>query len=204
MVLSRLRDVENPDPKLEQYRTPSDIVAHVLYKALDEGDIEGRSVMELGCGPAPFAIGALILGARPVHAVDIDPRAIEVARSNMDSVISSGLVDSGREIDLITGDISDDGLELPIVNTIIMNPPFGSQKRKADRPFIRAAAKHAGSIYSIHNGNTLPFLEKEWKRNGGNIVYSEHRSIQIPHRFHFHTKERSSADIVMIKVEIHI
>jgi putative methylase len=202
MLLSRFSDFEDPRPELEQYLTPSALVADILFTALSEGDIQGRSVMELGCGPAPFAIGSLILGASEVHAVDIDPRAVEIAEANLQMVIGSDLLGESSRLDIITGDVSNDDLGLPRVDTIIMNPPFGSQNRKADRPFIKAAAGHAGSIYSIHNGATIPFLEKEWNRHGGRITHMERRSLEIPHRFSFHTREMSLTDIVILRVII--
>jgi len=202
MLLSRMKDIDDPDPSLEQYRTPSDLVVDILLRALSDGDIKGRSVMELGCGFAPFAIGAMILGASSVHAVDIDPRAIEKARENLALISRSALPDHGNRIELICADVSEEEPYLPMVDTILMNPPFGSQKKNADRPFIKAAALHAGSIYSIHQGSTLPFLKKEWERFGGEIVHSEFRSITIPHRFHFHNRESLSARVVVIKVRV--
>jgi putative methylase len=202
IVLSKFSDLDNPRPDLEQYLTPSYLAVDILFKALSEGDIQGRSVMELGCGPAPFAIGALILGASQVHAVDIDPMALEKAGVNLQMVIGAGLLDGGSSIHMIEGDISDVNLELPVVDTIIMNPPFGSQKRMADRPFIKAASDHAATVYSIHNGATVPFLEREWKKHGGRMDILERTSIEIPHRFRFHTRERSRAEVVVLKIII--
>ncbi len=42
----------------------------------------GRSVLDLGCGSGILAIGARMLGAGRVLAIDIDPLAVEVAKEN--------------------------------------------------------------------------------------------------------------------------
>ncbi len=46
------------------------------------GKLEGKRVLDLGCGTGILAIAAALLGAQPVVAVDIDPRAVEVTREN--------------------------------------------------------------------------------------------------------------------------
>ncbi len=43
-----------------------------------------RIVLDLGTGSGILAIAATFLGARAVHACDVDPVAIEVARENLD------------------------------------------------------------------------------------------------------------------------
>jgi ribosomal protein L11 methyltransferase len=43
-----------------------------------------RIVLDLGTGSGILAIAANFLGARAVHACDVDPVAIEVARENLD------------------------------------------------------------------------------------------------------------------------
>jgi len=45
-------------------------------------DLEGRAVLDWGCGSGVLAISALALGAERALGVDIDPQALEAARSN--------------------------------------------------------------------------------------------------------------------------
>jgi ribosomal protein L11 methyltransferase len=51
---------------------------------LDGMDLEGRSVIDYGCGSGILAIAALKLGAAHALAVDIDPQAIIATRENAD------------------------------------------------------------------------------------------------------------------------
>ncbi len=45
-------------------------------------DLTGRPVADVGCGSGILAVGACLMGADPVEAVDIDPIAVEVAKEN--------------------------------------------------------------------------------------------------------------------------
>jgi len=44
--------------------------------------IEGSKVVDIGCGSGILSVGACLLGARKVLAIDIDPIAVEVAKEN--------------------------------------------------------------------------------------------------------------------------
>src|SRR3989344_2046606 len=80
--LTKLATFENPKVKLEQYQTEAEIAAQVIWKAFLNGDIEGKSCIDLGCGTGILGIGALILGARKVTFVDIDLEALKKAEEN--------------------------------------------------------------------------------------------------------------------------
>jgi 2-polyprenyl-6-hydroxyphenyl methylase/3-demethylubiquinone-9 3-methyltransferase len=47
------------------------------------GDIAGRTFLDLGCGSGLHSVAALRLGASSVHAIDYDPRCVEVARATL-------------------------------------------------------------------------------------------------------------------------
>ena len=49
---------------------------------LEEADVQGRQILDIGCGSGVLSIGAILLGAKEVVAVDIDPLAIEVTKEN--------------------------------------------------------------------------------------------------------------------------
>ena len=66
MLLEEFETFKNPDPALEQYMTPPVVAARLLFHAYMKGDIEGRSVLDLGCGTGILACGAALLGAKEV------------------------------------------------------------------------------------------------------------------------------------------
>ena len=45
-------------------------------------ELDGRRVADVGCGSGILAVGACMMGADPVVAIDIDPIAVEVAKEN--------------------------------------------------------------------------------------------------------------------------
>lgn len=59
----------------------------MVYTAEFEfGDIEGRNVLDLGCGTGMLGIAAGILGAGNVVGLDIDPGALSAASENAEAM----------------------------------------------------------------------------------------------------------------------
>uniref|UniRef100_A0A7S1KTT1 Methyltransferase domain-containing protein n=1 Tax=Percolomonas cosmopolitus TaxID=63605 RepID=A0A7S1KTT1_9EUKA len=102
-----LKDVEpfrRPKIKLEQYCTGAHIAAHMLTAAQDQyGDIEGKTVLDLGCGTGMLTAAAVMKGADLVVGVDVDEDAIEQARENAEKV------ETNEESKFVNMDIEDFG-----------------------------------------------------------------------------------------------
>src|SRR5712664_2336652 len=83
--LGRLKILEKPNLKLEQYPVSSEAASELLYMAgFEHKDLDGR-VIDLGTGTGRLAIGAALMGARKVVGVDTDERAITLAKQNADT-----------------------------------------------------------------------------------------------------------------------
>ena len=187
--LQSLGVFNEPDPSLEQYPTPSVMASDILFMAYIEGDISGRTVNDLGCGTGIFAIGASLLGG-DAAGFDVSPEAVDIARANAGRL--------GADVGFTVCDIS--GVTRK-ADTTIMNPPFGSQKRNADRPFLDKAMELSDSVYSIHMETTFPFLQKYVRERGKEIVYHKRYKYQIPHTFSFHSKREHDVDVVMVVIK---
>ena len=183
--VSRFND---PDPSLEQYPTPSVIASDMLFMAYANGDISERTVNDLGCGTGMFSIGAWLLGGN-VAGFDISEGAVVTAEENAKKF--------NADIEFKVCDVSE--VER-ISDTTIMNPPFGSQNRHADRPFLEKAMELSGTVYSLHMQRTFPFLEEYIKEKGREICFHKTYKYQIPHTFSFHTKNEHNIDLVMIVI----
>jgi putative methylase len=190
MTLQRIAGFSRPRAALEQYQTPAPLAARLLYHALMKGDIEGKSVCDLGSGSGVLAIGAALLGAGSVKGVDCDPEAVDAARAN------AVRLDTG--VEFIVADVQDAALPgiLDSCDTVIMNPPFGAQKAHADRPFIDLALSIAPVTYSIFNAGSTQFIET-YTKGRAEIDERVGGVFPIKRTFAFHTQ-----DVQEIGVEI--
>jgi len=89
LILSKLKDFESYDVELEQYSTPSEISAEVLWTACLNADIENKVILDAACGPGYFGIGALLLGAKKVYFVDIDEKILKIVKENINNIKKS-------------------------------------------------------------------------------------------------------------------
>lgn len=70
------------------------------------------SLLDVGCGSGAVAIAAVRLGFAPVHAVDVDPVAIEVTRANarandveVEAAVADALADALPWVDLAVANV---------------------------------------------------------------------------------------------------
>ncbi len=188
MLLERVRSHPSPTPALEQYFTPASIAADVLFRAHVRGDLGGKSVVDLGCGTGVFAIGAALLGAKRVVGVDVDPVAIETARENAFSL--------GVEVEWVVADVREVVGEF---DTVFMNPPFGAQRRGADRPFFGTMARTGRTGYVITPVETLDFVEGFIGSLGFETETLARYDFPIPHMFSFHRSEKKIYPVVLLR-----
>lgn len=189
MILQSLSPISSPRPDLEQYSTPAVIAADLLFDALARGDLEGRKVLDLGCGTGPLGIGAALLGAEQVIGFDKDPSALEQARMNAGK--------AGVEVDFRQAEIVDVEEQ---ANTVIMNPPFGAQRKGADRPFLTAAMRCAPVIYSLHMSSTEDFVQRYVRKSGFTATPLKRYKFGIPYMFEFHSKAKKEVDVTLFYI----
>src|SRR3989442_2599006 len=83
--LDKLRILESPNLKLEQYPVSSEVASELLYMAgFEHNDLDGR-VLDLGTGTGRLAIGATLMVAEQDAGVDEDKRALALARANSEA-----------------------------------------------------------------------------------------------------------------------
>ncbi len=181
-----------PKPDLEQYSTPADIAADILFQAFVSGDIYGRKIADFGCGTGIFSLGAAYLGAEKVYAFDIDQSALDKA------VEIAETWDMDGKIEFSCMDISEFRED---VDTVLMNPPFGSQKKGADLPFLEKAFEHSQKIYSLHNENTTEFLRRYVQDHPFRIRWEKRYMFEMDNIFEFHTKIKKEIEIILLVME---
>ena len=64
------------------FGTGSHATTQLCLESVEAHTVPGRNVLDLGCGSGILSIAALCLGASRARAVDIDPKAVDVAYEN--------------------------------------------------------------------------------------------------------------------------
>jgi len=187
---SYLEDVDtftNPKIQLEQYATSPHIAACMLYTAQTSyGDIENKVVVDFGCGCGILSIGAKLLGAELVIAVDVDAEALAIAKKNIDELELTG-------IDLIQCDVDTFRFSRQ-VDTVMMNPPFGTKMKGIDLVFVKRGLEvSAGSVYSLHKTATRGHIIKKVNDWGVKMQVLANLRYNLPQSYKFHKK--STVDI---------
>ncbi len=199
-VLIRKRDLAiklqqvspHPDPKvaLEQYTIPAGLAASILFEACYiYDDIENKSVVDLGTGTGRLALGASILGAEYVVGVDLDMPSLGVALRHAKLL--------GLRPDWIHGDIE---CLRGRVNTVLMNPPFGTRQPHADIHFLQVALALGATVYSIHKSATRRYLIR-WLHGRADLTERILSArMEIPHQFSFHRKQRHQVEVDVFRI----
>jgi len=194
-AISEIETHPTPKAYLEQYTISSRVAAEILFIATYVyDDIIDKTVADLGCGTGRLAIGAALLGARETFGVDVDKVAVNVAgknaeRRNMKQKTHWIIAD----IDVMQGTF----------DTVLQNPPFGVQRRRADRKFIRKSLELGRRIYSLHKGGerNREFIKRFIERHGGRVTGIFPMKMDIPRLFKFHTKRKHSVQVDLYQIE---
>jgi putative methylase len=188
---------EDPRAPLEQYHTPPDLAAHIVHVADLQDDIEGRTVVDLGCGTGMLALGAALRGPKRVLGIDIDPAPLSTARENEARVGATADVSWVRADATAAPLCPDDGV------TVLMNPPFGAQtgSEGADRAFLETAAEVAAVSYSVHNAGSEGFVEAFAEDNAGAVTHAFAAEFEIPRQFDHHSEESQHIDTEVFRIE---
>jgi putative methylase len=181
-----------PSPSLEQYRTPPKIAADLLYRALARGDLVDKRVLDLGCGTGMFTLGALLLGARESHGIDVDAASIEVAIATAERLELPAIFE-----------VRDVGAASGTFDVVLMNPPFGAQfgARHLDTVFVETALNLAPIVYSLHLAENAAHFERVAVRLGVQWEQLARYDFPLPAQFKFHTKEKHVVPVVLYRFE---
>ncbi len=192
VALSRLKHFESAKMALEQYPTESDLAADLLWDAAMRGRIEGRRILDLGAGTGILAIGAALLGASEVVAVEKDEDAIAVFRENLE------LYEGVERLRIVEADVA--SFREP-ADLVVMNPPFGTKERHADRLFLSAAVRLAPIIYTIHKSSTEKFVRAFADDEGFAVTMAQQRSFPLKRSMPHHEKQHRDVEVTLFCLE---
>ena len=151
-------------------------------------DLRGGTI-DLGTGTGRLAIGAAMVGSSNVVGVDVDERAITLARENA--------LSAGVKIDWVISDIAKIAGKY---DTVIMNPPYGTRSPHLDVRFLKRAFTLAPVIYSIHKSSTRDFIQRIIAKKDRTIDELRSMALDIPHLFPFHNRKWESVDVDLYRI----
>ena len=186
-ILFNSPDFKRPIPELEQYTTPPDIAFEIIKKVNATGNLSGK-IADLGCGTGRLTIAAALLGA-DVTGFEIDEDSLNIAKEYS--------IKNDLEIKWINQAI--EGID-EVFDTVIMNPPFGSQRPGADKIFLEKAMNIAKHIWTIHLSETRKFIEKIVENNDCKIVELYEFDYPLRNTMPFHTKDTKVENAILYHI----
>lgn len=184
----------SPNIALEQYPTSAHIASRILFTAHSTyDDIEGRTVLDLGCGTGILSVGAGLLDPDTVVGLDCDESAIAIAKRNAE--------EEEVPADFVLCRVP----QIPInskFDTVVMNPPFGTRSAGADWTFLETGLKNANVVYSLHKSSTRSYLLEKAKRDfkcSAEVVAE--LKFDIPKAYKFHKKESLDVMVDLLRFE---
>jgi len=196
LILSKLKTFEKPKVHLEQYQTDSEIAAEILWNVYLNNDITNKTIADLGCGTGILGLGALLLGAEKVYFVEIDKKAVGLAKENLKFIEKK--INKKLKAHFINKDIKKFSKKVDI---IIQNPPFGTKVAHKDKLFLLKGMSLAKVIYSVHKMSSINFIERLTREHGFKVKEIKKLELPIKRLFSFHKKKTYFVDIGFWKIE---
>lgn len=170
------------------------------FTGFEFNDIENRILFDLGTGTGRISIASAFFNPKLIISIDIDPSALFILKKNVDAL----------EIDSIIHPLCSDISSIDFLRrrlfmkskiTTIMNPPFGIQKNKADRQFLKQAFQISDIIYSIHitNKKVHNFIISYSSKFNWKVDYTLPFNMILEKSFNFHTKKRKQIDVTIYR-----
>jgi len=188
--LQQVDEFESPKILLEQYPTRPHIAAFMIHTMeATFGDLEDKTVADLGCGCGVLSLGAVMMGAHFVHGFDIDQDALSVFQTNLEDFEMDN-------VDLVNIDVTELGPDWKRrVDTVVMNPPFGTKHNKGlDMKFLQTGLEMASrAVYSLHKSSTRDHVLSKAKEWGAEARVLAELRYDLPATYKHHKK--ASVDI---------
>lgn len=187
----------NPKIELEQYCIDAQSAVDIVYFAgVEFNDIKNQLVIDLGTGTGRLSITCAYLRASYILSVDIDMNALKILKTNINNL---GLENIILPIcsDINHFEIVRKLLPKELHITTIENPPFGVQKKTADRYFLKKAFSFSDVVYSIHlaNQKVHQFITSFIRKFNWEIDYVFPFQLKLDRTYEFHKQKTKSVDV---------
>ena len=196
-IIQNTATFSNPKIELEQYCIDASSAVDLIYFAgFEFDDIKNRLIFDFGAGTGRLSIASAYFKATYVLSIDIDWSAIKILNKNILNLDLKHIIfPICSDIDKF--EISNSILPRNLKITTIMNPPFGVQKKAADRVFLEKAFNISDVVYSVHlaNVNVSKFISNYIKNFNWKIDYVYPFNMILERTFPFHSKKRKNINV---------
>ncbi|MEZ8000762.1 MAG: METTL5 family protein [Candidatus Poseidoniaceae archaeon] len=190
--LSKLQPHPCTSVELEQYATEGDLAAYWILGIDQVDEMEGKRVLDLGAGNGILGLGCLLVGAQHVTLVEADPLVVEIAKSNAERLSPR----CEGTVQVIQEHISLQSEQPEIVpDIVLMNPPWGVQTAKADRPLLEYAfSLGAPVVHVLHSAKSkhVQALGRDYGYESEAMLETEFR---LPPTYLHHSKKKATTTV---------
>jgi putative methylase len=143
-----------------------------------------------------LSITSAFLKARYILSIDIDLDAINILVKNVNRLELDHLI-FPICADIKNFNISDFLFSQNIPITTIMNPPFGVQRKTADRKFLQTAFSFSYVVYSIHlaNEGVQKFISRYISKFNWEVDYIFPYQLILERSYDFHKQKKKLIDV---------
>lgn len=201
-IIQSTASFSNPKIGLEQYCIDAISATDIVYFAgFEFNDIHDRLIIDLGTGTGRLSLASSFFNPVKVIGIDIDWQAIQIFKEN---IFHLKLLENIYPICMNVSDftLNKDFLHSGLQITTIMNPPFGVQRKAADRVFLTSAFTYSDVIYSIHldHQEVFKFISRFVKKNEWDISYSFPFQMRLERSFPFHSKKMKEINVRIYRI----
>lgn len=158
------------DPGLA-FGTGTHATTAMCLEWLEQRELKGKRVLDLGCGSGILAIAALKLGAASVHAIDIDLQAVTATRQNAHSnvvdeqlFVATDLESAPGPFDVVVANILA-GTLIELAGEICGRLVSGGELALSG--ILSAQADEVEAAYQDQIGFAMPAQTEDWARLAG-------------------------------------
>ena len=182
--LSKLERKSVPSLDLEQYQTEGELAARWMFDIKAFNDFfDGCRVVDLGAGNGILGIAAILSGAESATFVEVDEESCKVCRRNVESL---GL---SERVKIVNYQIGEKSGNFYAADLVISNPPWGTQRAAADRPFLETILS-IGKIAHIMHSSEATHIQNFFSKTGWSTEKYGECDFALPAIYGHHASKR--------------
>ncbi len=190
--LSKLQPHPCTSVELEQYATEGDLASYWMLGVDQVDDVKGKHVVDLAAGNGILGLATLMIGAAKVTLIEADPDVLDVAKINAKKTTER----FGGEGQTLLATVGNTPIEFEEdVDLVVMNPPWGVQTERADRPLLEFAfSLGASAVHIMHSAKArhVQAIAKEYGYDAEIMLETEFR---LPPTYAHHSKGKATTPV---------